>query len=138
MSFYARAEAGEAMEDLVRAPEFQDGEIAKVLVTVANTKGRLTSRIEQETIERSLNDLRAHLEAKMEFPHFLTGFLIALGLLGTFIGLLETLVGTAELIDGFGKASQGGDMDASFMHLVADLQNRWPAWGPRSAPRCSV
>lgn len=129
MLFYARAEAGEAMEDLVQAPEFQDGEIAKVLVTVANTKGRLTSRIEQETIERSLNDLRAHLEAKMEFPHFLTGFLIALGLLGTFIGLLETLVGTAELIDGFGKASQGGDMDASFMHLVADLQKPLASMG---------
>ncbi len=127
--FYARVAAGESMQDLVSAPEFQGSEITKVLVNVANTKGRLTSRIEQETIERSLADLTAHLEAKTEFPQFLTGFMIALGLLGTFIGLLETLVGTAALIDGFGKATQGGDMDASFMHLVADLQKPLASMG---------
>jgi len=127
--FYARVNGGESMEELVKAPEFQGSEIAKVLVSVANTKGRLTSRIEQETIEGSLSDLTAHLEAKTEFPHFLTGFMIALGLLGTFIGLLETLVGTAALIDGFGKATQGGDMDASFMHLVSDLQKPLASMG---------
>ena len=127
--FYSRVNGGESMEELVKAPEFQGSEIAKVLVSVANTKGRLTSRIEQETIEGSLSDLTAHLEAKTEFPHFLTGFMIALGLLGTFIGLLETLVGTAALIDGFGKATQGGDMDASFMHLVSDLQKPLASMG---------
>jgi hypothetical protein len=127
--FYSRVNGGESMEELVKAPEFQGSEIAKVLVSVANTKGRLTSRIEQETIEGSLADLTAHLEAKTEFPHFLTGFMIALGLLGTFIGLLETLVGTAALIDGFGKATQGGDMDASFMHLVSDLQKPLASMG---------
>jgi hypothetical protein len=127
--FYSRVNGGESMEELVKAPEFQGSEIAKVLVSVANTKGRLTSRIEQETIEGSLSDLTAHLEGKTEFPHFLTGFMIALGLLGTFIGLLETLVGTAALIDGFGKATQGGDMDASFMHLVSDLQKPLASMG---------
>ncbi|MFL9923773.1 biopolymer transporter ExbB [Herbaspirillum lusitanum] len=127
--FYARTTAGESMDDLSKAPEFVGSEIGKVLVSVASTKGRLTSRIEQETIERSLADLQAHLEAKLEFPHFLAGFMIALGLLGTFIGLLETLVGTAALIDGFGKASQGGDMDASFLHLVADLQKPLASMG---------
>jgi len=127
--FYARAEAGEAMEDLVKDPTFTDTEIAKVLVSVANTKGRLTSRIEQETIERSLHELQTHLETRMELPQYLTGFMIALGLLGTFIGLLETLVSTAELIDGFGKASQGADMDASFIHLVADLQKPLASMG---------
>lgn len=127
--FYARVTAGEAMEDLVKDPTFTDTEIGKVLVSVANTKGRLTSRIEQETIERSLHELQAHLEARMELPQYLTGFMIALGLLGTFIGLLETLVSTADLIDGFGKASQGADMDASFVHLVADLQKPLASMG---------
>ena len=95
--FYARSQAGEALEDLVKDPTFAGTEIAKVLVSVANTKGRLTTRIEQETIERSLAELHAHLEARMEFPQYLTGFMIALGLLGTFIGLLETLVSTCLL-----------------------------------------
>jgi GNAT superfamily N-acetyltransferase len=102
MSFKARVDAGESMDALVLAPEYRGSEIGKVLVSVASTKGRLTSRIEQETIERSLAELHAYLEAKTEFPQFLTGFMIALGLLGTFIGLLETLVSTAALIDGFG------------------------------------
>ncbi|MDY7578541.1 biopolymer transporter ExbB [Herbaspirillum sp. RTI4] len=129
MLFHSRAAAGETMEDLVQDPIFAGSEIAKVLVSVASTKGRLTSRIEQETIERSLSELHAHLEAQMEFPQYLTGFMIALGLLGTFIGLLETLVSTADLIDGFGKASQGADMDASFIHLVADLQKPLASMG---------
>src|SRR5450830_1657786 len=129
MLFYSRVNGGEDMMELAKAPEFQNSEIGKVLTSVASTKGRLTSRIEQETIERSLSDLQAHLEAKTEFPQFLTGFMIALGLLGTFIGLLETLVGTAALIDGFGKATQGGDMDASFMHLVSDLQKPLASMG---------
>jgi predicted nucleic acid-binding Zn-ribbon protein len=129
MSFKARVDAGESMDALVLDKEYKGSEIGKVLVSVASTKGRLTSRIEQETIERSLADLHAHLEAKTEFPQFLTGFMIALGLLGTFIGLLETLVSTAALIDGFGKASQGADMDASFIHLVADLQKPLASMG---------
>ncbi|MES2024965.1 MAG: biopolymer transporter ExbB [Pseudomonadota bacterium] len=127
--FYARASAGESLEDLVLDPTFEGTEIAKVLVSVANTKGRLTTRIEQETIERSLAELHTHLEARMEFPQYLTGFMIALGLLGTFIGLLETLVSTADLINGFGKASQGSDMDASFAHLVADLNKPLASMG---------
>lgn len=127
--FYARASAGELLEDLVQDPIFAGSEIAKVLVSVASTKGRLTSRIEQETIERSLSELHAHLEARMEFPQYLTGFMIALGLLGTFIGLLETLVSTADLINGFGKASQGSDMDASFARLVADLNKPLASMG---------
>jgi hypothetical protein len=42
--FYARSQAGEALEDLVKDPTFAGTEIAKVLVSVANTKGRLTTR----------------------------------------------------------------------------------------------
>lgn len=127
--FYARSQAGEALEDLVKDPTFEGTEIAKVLVSVANTKGRLTTRIEQETIERSLAELHAHLEARMEFPQYLTGFMIALGLLGTFIGLLETLVSTADLINGFGQATQGSDMDASFATLVTDLNKPLASMG---------
>ncbi|WP_293778281.1 biopolymer transporter ExbB [uncultured Oxalicibacterium sp.] len=129
MLFYQRSNAGEELDVLVKDPVFEGSEIAKVLVSVANTKGRLTSRIEQETIERSLADLQSHLDARMEFPQYLTGFMIALGLLGTFIGLLETLVSTADLINGFGAASQGENMDASFAHLVADLNKPLASMG---------
>lgn len=129
LSFKRRVDAGEPMDTLVLDKEFQNSEVGRVMVSVASTKGRLTSRIEQETIESALSDLHAHLEAKTEFPQFLTGFMIALGLLGTFIGLLETLVSTADLIDGFGKASQGADMDASFIRLVSDLQKPLASMG---------
>ena len=129
MLFYKRSNEGEELDVLVKDPVFAGSEIAKVLVSVASTKGRLTSRIEQETIERSLADLQSHLDARMEFPQYLTGFMIALGLLGTFIGLLETLVSTADLINGFGAASQGENMDASFAHLVADLNKPLASMG---------
>jgi hypothetical protein len=127
--FYERNNAGESMEELINDPIFDDTEIAKVLISVANTKGRLTSRIEQETIERSLHELQSHLDARLEFPQYLTGFLIALGLLGTFIGLLETLVSTAGLINSFGQATQGENMDASFAHMVLELNKPLASMG---------
>jgi hypothetical protein len=60
----------------------------------------------------------------LSFPNFLSGALVGLGLVGTFIGLLGALGDIAELISGLSvMGSQSGNMIELFAHLVQQLQN---------------
>lgn len=52
-----------------------------------------------------LDTVRSSYAARFSLPHFLAGFMVALGLFGTFIGLLETLNATSALL---GRFSIGG------------------------------
>lgn len=107
------------MREVVESKDFAKRDIKKVLLPVAQTGGRIRSRVDQAAIEAEIHSMKAELEARWEFPNFLVGFMVALGLLGTFIGLLETLVGTSALIGNFGT---GGNLDEAIGALVTGLQ----------------
>ncbi len=64
--------------------------------------------------------LQDSLQAQLRLPGFLSGFMIALGLFGTFIGLLETLQSTGALIADFG--AQTTDTPAAVGRLVKGMQ----------------
>ncbi len=64
--------------------------------------------------------LQDSLQAQLRLPGFLSGFMIALGLFGTFIGLLETLESTGALIANFG--TQTTDTTAAVGRLVKGMQ----------------
>lgn len=110
---------GKRMREIVDSKDFARRDIKKVLQPVAQTGGRIRSRVDQAAIEAEIHSMKAELEARWEFPNFLVGFMVALGLLGTFIGLLETLVGTSALIGNFGT---GGNLDEAIGKLVTGLQ----------------
>ena len=60
----------------------------------------------------------------LAFPTFLSGSLVGLGLVGTFIGLLGALGDIADLISGLSVLnSQSGNMLELFAQLVKQLQN---------------
>lgn len=112
-------EVKEAMEKLLSTSRFARRDVRRVLEPVAATGGRIRSRVDQAAIEGEMESIHATMESRWEFPNFLVGFLVALGLLGTFIGLLETLVGTSALIGNFGGT---GNMDEAIKKLVTGLQ----------------
>lgn len=87
---------------------------------IANTGGTLSSQMDQAAIENELHALQAEYDSRLELPQFLVGFMIAMGLLGTFIGLLETLTGISGMLDGMGGS--GADVEAQFMKLVVELR----------------
>ena len=89
------------------------------LVHIARTGGKLSSEMQQSAIENELHALREDYESHMELSQFLVGFMIAMGLLGTFIGLLETLTGISGMLSGIGG---GGDVEKQFMSLVGELR----------------
>ena len=114
-----KAARSRKMMEVLSSKAYAHLDIRKVLEPVAATGGHIRSRVDQAAIEVEVHSMKENMESRWEFPNFFVGFLVALGLLGTFIGLLETLVGTSELIGAFGA---GGDMDAAIAKLVTGLQ----------------
>jgi hypothetical protein len=77
------------------------GDISCVLQMVAASGGRSISHQEQVAIEHEQTTARARLSRRNALPQYLTGLLVGMGLLGTFIGLLATLNDIALLISSF-------------------------------------
>jgi len=77
------------------------GDISCLLQIVAASTGRSISHQEQAAIEHELTNARARLTRRNALPQYLTGLLVGMGLLGTFIGLLATLNDISVLISSF-------------------------------------
>lgn len=76
-------------------------DIACLLQMVASSGNRSISHQEQVAIEHELTNARARLVRRNALPQYLTGLLVGMGLLGTFIGLLATLNDISVLISSF-------------------------------------
>lgn len=88
-----------------------------------------TSAIEQSQIQEELEDVHRVLDSRQEVAQYVVGLMIALGLLGTFIGLLETLVAVGNLIGGFANTDASLDMDKALATLIGNLKYPLTAMG---------
>lgn len=79
------------------------GDISYVLQMLASSGGRSISHQEQTAIEHEHTAARNHLIRRNALPQYLTGLLVGMGLLGTFIGLLATLQDISTLISTFAE-----------------------------------
>lgn len=77
------------------------GDISYVLQMLVATGGRSISHQEQVAIEHELTNARSRLYRRNALPQYLSGLLVGMGLLGTFVGLLSTLSDIAILINSF-------------------------------------
>ena len=117
--FGYEASQGADMIALLEQPWLKSRYVRHYLTHIANTGGTLSTQLEHSSLEGELHALQADYESRLELPQFLIGFMIAMGLLGTFIGLLETLTGIASMLDGMGG---GEDVQKQFMKLVVELR----------------
>ena len=78
-------------------------DISCLLQMVAASSGRSISHQEQVAIEHELTNARNRLNRRNALPQYLTGLLVGMGLLGTFIGLLATLTDIPVLISSFAE-----------------------------------
>src|SRR6185369_6210883 len=88
---------------LQKMTENYTGDISYLLQMVAASGGRSISHQEQAAIEHEHNAARNHLTRRNGLPQYLTGLLVGMGLLGTFIGLLSTLTDISTLIGSFAE-----------------------------------
>lgn len=77
------------------------GDLACILQMVAASGDRSISHQEQAALEHELGNTRARLTRRNALPQYMTGLLVGMGLLGTFIGLLATLNDISVLISSF-------------------------------------
>ncbi|WP_175948481.1 hypothetical protein [Burkholderia pyrrocinia] len=94
--------------------------MARLLNVVGGFRGQLANRIEQASLLHELDEIKSAYSHSLSLPQFLSGFMIALGLFGTFIGLLETLQHTAGLIAGV--TVTGGNADNAIEGLIKGIQ----------------
>lgn len=79
------------------------GDVSCVLQMLVASTGRSISHQEQASIEHELSGLRNRLYRRNALPQYLTGLLVGMGLLGTFVGLLATLSDISILISSFSE-----------------------------------
>lgn len=120
--FGTEVAAGADMKALLEAPWMTGRVMHRYLDNIAQTGGELSSALDQQAIETELHDMQGEFDSKMEFPGFLVGFMIAMGLLGTFIGLLETLTGISSMLDGMVNSPANDSVEAEFLKLVGQLR----------------
>ena len=117
--FGREAGDGTDMSELLQQHWVRARYVRHYLARIANTEGTLSTQLEHSSIESELNALNEDYESRMELPQFLVGFMIAMGLLGTFIGLLETLTGISGMLNGLGGSE---DVQQQFAKLVVELR----------------
>ena len=119
--FGKEALSGVSMNKLLEEPWLKNKYVRHYLAHIAQTGGTISSQLDQHAIESELHALNNEYESRLELPQFIVGFMIAMGLLGTFIGLLKTLTGISGLLE-IMNANAGGDVSAQFSELLHGLK----------------
>lgn len=117
--FIQRVEQGETIRDVLHDPELGVSDVGLVCGHLSHVSGGVGGR-PVAAVEAGLRSLQGTLDSRQELAQFLIGFLIALGLLGTFVGILQTLVEIGNMIGGF-ATSDMKNIDKAFMGLISDL-----------------
>jgi hypothetical protein len=108
--------------------------VSNLLQLISGTVGRPINRTEQSAIEHELHLVESRLHASLDLPQYIAGLMVALGLLGTFIGLLVTLGDTSDLIGQLASASPsggggGGGADEMFRNMITSLKKPMVSMG---------
>jgi len=117
--FVTRVRMGDEMRVVLQDPEMSASDIGLVCDHLVHSHDGVSGS-PVDVVEAGLSSLHVTLNSRQELAQFLIGFLVALGLMGTFIGILETLVEIGNMIGGF-ATSDMQDIDKSFMGLISDL-----------------
>jgi len=77
----------------------------------------------QQKIESEMFSCEEHLLSRLDLPNYLSGSLVGIGLVGTFIGLLVSLSDLGTLLSGLmGGAGSSSDPVAMFSGMMSKLQ----------------
>ena len=75
-----------------------------------------------------MSSVESQMFARLSLPNLLSGSLVGLGLVGTFIGLLQTLDELSGVFAALGGGS-GSDSDAMFSTMIVKLQGPMQGMG---------
>ncbi len=109
------------LSEVLKDPRVYFSGVGHCIVPLGQTEGKVSSSLIQTAVNEEIEHLQHHFQAGYEVPNYIVGFMIAMGLTGTFIGLLETMLGISAMLGGINSGG-GGDMTEAIMGLIGELQ----------------
>ena len=100
--------------------------ISPLLVVLGSSQTR-SPKIQQEILEKEVEEFDKAIHQGLNFPAYISGALIGLGLVGTFIGLLGSLQEMAEIISSMMDAPGSGQ--SSFSQMLGKLKRPMEGMG---------
>jgi len=122
-AFAQALRAGKGRDELVQLTRSWTSDIAYTLRMLAGTVGQPVSHQQQAAIESEQHSAQARLEGRHALPSFLSGLLVGLGLLGTFVGLLAALGDIGKMVSSFGSIDvNSADLIGVFKGMVQRME----------------
>ncbi len=126
--FFVAAREGatpEVLRDMVTGERY---DVSNVLELLAETQNAPISDVQHAALEAEVHRFEARQNMRLYLPQFLSGAMVGLGLLGTFIGLLGALEEIGKLISAFTMV-ESGNASAAVRTLVDRLSSPMKAMG---------
>jgi hypothetical protein len=126
--FFVAAQEGSSPEifrDMVTGERF---DVSNVLELLAETQHAPISDVQHAALEAEVHRFEARQNMRLYLPQFLSGAMVGLGLLGTFIGLLGALEEIGKLISAFTMV-ESGNASAAVRTLVDRLSSPMKSMG---------
>lgn len=125
-TFFDLARAGKDASELRTLLASGKRDPAPVLEMVADIQGRSASSVQHAALEAEQHRYQAKQSRYQILPQFMSGMMVGLGLLGTFVGLLGALAEIGKLVGAFSLTMGGDPTDAIRIlveRLVAPMQS---------------
>ncbi len=106
-----------------------NNDVSEVLELLLQTYATEISGVQQTAVESEIERFHARQNRQLLLAQFMSGMMVGLGLLGTFIGLLGALQEIGKLIGSFSAGSGMTDPVAAVNELVARLTEPMRAMG---------
>jgi hypothetical protein len=126
--FFVAAREGaspEVLRDMVTGERY---DVSNVLELLAETQHAPVSDVQHAALEAEVHRFEARQNMRLYLPQFLSGAMVGLGLLGTFIGLLGALEEIGKLISAFTMV-ESGNASAAVRTLVDRLSSPMKSMG---------
>jgi hypothetical protein len=127
-AFYEVAVSKPNVDDLRKMLAGKRNDTHPVLEIITDLIGKPVSSVQHAALEAELDRYKAVQMRYMILPNFMSGMMVGMGLLGTFIGLLGALAEISKLIGAFSIATSG-DPAAAIRILVERLTSPMQAMG---------
>lgn len=121
------ASNAEIQEQINDANRFQD--IVILIQLVEEMRGHAMNSVQHSAVEAELERFGARQNRKLLLSQFMSGLMVGMGLLGTFIGLLGALAEIGKLIGSFDLGTGMTDPVAAINDLVTRLTTPMQAMG---------
>jgi flagellar motor component MotA len=109
--------------------EKKDTDVLLLIQLIEELRGKSLTSVQHSAIESELNRFEERQHRRLMLSNFMSGMMVGMGLLGTFIGLLGALAEIGNLIGSFSLGAGMTDPVAAITELVARLTAPMQAMG---------